>query len=326
MKERIEYIDAMRGAVMLLVVMWHAKLYSINLSGTFSLNDIFFLVLMPVFFFISGFVGSGKCKLGARFLKILLPTLVFMLIWGFQAGWSIHRLFFDVSKGGFWFTLLLPLYFLIYAVLLLCKKWLKINDKAFSIIHILLGLLIYLGTAFLVSPFNPLRNESLNGLFSVIHFRYYLFFAIGTEAAAHREKFLQWSRHSIYCGILVFLFVAGCFLYFHTGDKLWQTLLLLVISLSGTQLFFSFFYRNRTLLGKTTFVGKSLQYVGKRTLDIYLLHLFLLPMNLSFIGKFFEEHPNPVIELTITFAIASLVILGCLLISRVVRDVLNLQK
>ena len=89
MKERIEYIDAMRGLVMLLVVMWHAKLYSINLYGTFSLNDVFFLIMMPAFFFISGLVGSGRWKC-AKYLAVLPPTLFFMILWGYQAGWSLH--------------------------------------------------------------------------------------------------------------------------------------------------------------------------------------------------------------------------------------------
>lgn len=336
MKERIGYIDALRGFIMLLVVMWHAKLYSIDFTGAFSFNDISFLVMMPVFFFISGLVGARKNDdsvgnilkwTGGKFLKILLPTLVFMLLWGLQAGWSVHRLFFDVSKGGFWFTILLPFYFIIYVLLLLTfKKGCKLGDKAFSTVHITIGLLIYLGTAFIVSPFNPVRNETLNGLLSVVHFRYYLFFAIGTEAAVHREPFLKWSKNPWVSAMLIGLFAAGCTVYFNIEDKLWQTLLLLVIALSGTQLLFSFFCQNDGLFGKGNFIGKSLQYVGKRTLDIYLLHLFLLPMNLSCIGKFLSENPSPLIELAITFVIASLVILGCLLISRIGRSVVHLEK
>ena len=319
MKERIEYIDAMRGVVMLLVVMWHAKLYSINLYDTFSLNDVFFLILMPAFFFISGFVGSGRWK-GARYLAMLPPTLFFMILWGYQAGWSLHRLFFDVSKGGFWFTILLPCYFLIYSILRLClTKGFKISEKPFSIIHVTVGLLIYLGTAFLVSPFNPFRNDTLNGLFSVVHFRYYLFFAIGTTAAAFREKFLEWSRNPWASAGAIAIFLAGCCVYFNIEDKLWQTLLLLLIGWTGTQILFSFFQKWQKTFSKETRTGRMLQYIGVRTLDIYLLHLFLLPIGMDFIGEYFCSHPSPLLEAGVTFIIASLTIAGCLIVSKLIR-------
>ena len=319
MKERIEYIDAMRGLVMLLVVMWHAKLYSINLYGTFSLNDVFFLIMMPAFFFISGLVGSGRWK-GAKYLAVLPPTLFFMILWGYQAGWSLHHLFFDVSKGGFWFTILLPCYFLIYSFLRLClTKGLKISENAFGIIHIAAGLLIYLGTAFLVSPFNPVKNDTLNGLFSVVHFRYYLFFAIGTTAASFREKFLEWSRNAWVSAVAVAVFLAGCFVYFNLDDKLWQTLLLLLIGWSGTQILFSFFLKQQKTFSSQTRTGRVLQYIGVRTLDIYLLHLFLLPIGMDFIGNYFCSHPSPLVEAAVTFLIASLTIAGCLFVSKLIR-------
>ena len=329
MNNRIEYLDAMRGLLMLLVVMWHVKLYSIGVHDTFSFNDVFFLFLMPAFFFISGFVGRRKEEnsagevmkwVGLKFLRILLPTLIFMFLWGFGARWSIHQLVFDVSKGGFWFTILLPFYCLIYALLFLVfKKGLKLGDTAFGIVHVVIGLLIYLGTAFLVSPYNPVRNDAVNSLLSVVHFRYYLFFSLGVTAATFREKYLKWCENAIINAVLICLFLVGCGLYFQFPDKLLQTLLLILIGAAGTHILFAFFYQYRTHFVKTTFIGKSLQYTGVRTLDIYLLHLFILPVRLKCIGAFFEANPNPLIELVITLAIATLVVLGCLLISKILR-------
>lgn len=319
MKDRFEYIDAMRGAVMILVVMWHVKLYSIHLYGTFSFNDVFFLIMMPAFFFISGYVGSERWK-SWKYLPMLLPSVFFMLLWGAQAGWSIHSLFFDVSKGGFWFTLLLPFYFVIYAFSrLILTKGLKVSEKAFNITHILLGILIYLGTAFVVSPFNPLKNDTLNGLLSVVHFRYYLFFAIGITAASNREFYLHWSKDSRITTAMLCLFFAACIAYFKTDDKLWQTLLLPFIGFSGTQILFTFFYRNRKTFSRETRAGKTLQYVGIRTLDIYLLHLFFLPLCLNFIGEFFFKYPNPFLEVIVSFLIASVVVAGCLIASKLIR-------
>jgi fucose 4-O-acetylase-like acetyltransferase len=56
-------------------------------------------------------------------------------------------------------------------------------------------------------------------------------------------------------------------------------------------------------------MGKWLQYIGRNTLAIYMLHYFFLPRNLQFIGNFFMQHSNPTLELFITMGIAILVII-----------------
>ena len=65
-------------------------------------------------------------------------------------------------------------------------------------------------------------------------------------------------------------------------------------------------------------VGGTLQYIGKRTLDVYLIHIFLLPYNLEFISVF-KEHPMPVIEATVSLIIAGIIIAFSLVISNIIR-------
>lgn len=62
MKERIQYIDAMRGFAILLVVIAHLVQY--NFEDAFH-NDIFNTIYsfhMPLFFFISGCVSTTAFK------------------------------------------------------------------------------------------------------------------------------------------------------------------------------------------------------------------------------------------------------------------------
>ena len=57
-KERLEYIDAMRGFTMLLVVLGHvvvAPTLPIVKPDTFSMTYLFLLFRMPLFFTISGY-------------------------------------------------------------------------------------------------------------------------------------------------------------------------------------------------------------------------------------------------------------------------------
>ena len=54
-KQRIEYLDAIRGFTMLLVVYGHVKLFSFHFLGG-SFNTFFVMISMPLFFFVSGFL------------------------------------------------------------------------------------------------------------------------------------------------------------------------------------------------------------------------------------------------------------------------------
>ena len=59
MEKRIEYIDALRGFTMLLVVYAHVRLYGYHQIDDItpnSYNSIFLFIRMPLFFFVSGFV------------------------------------------------------------------------------------------------------------------------------------------------------------------------------------------------------------------------------------------------------------------------------
>ena len=54
---RIEYIDALRGITMILVVFNHVELFSFKISPALIANEVFMSFRMPLFFFISGFIG-----------------------------------------------------------------------------------------------------------------------------------------------------------------------------------------------------------------------------------------------------------------------------
>ena len=66
-------------------------------------------------------------------------------------------------------------------------------------------------------------------------------------------------------------------------------------------------------------IGRALQYIGKRTLDIYLLHYFLLPY-LPQVGELLQNDKNAVVELAIGGGVALLVIGICLIVSNVLRS------
>ena len=66
-------------------------------------------------------------------------------------------------------------------------------------------------------------------------------------------------------------------------------------------------------------MGKTLQTIGRRTLDIYLLHYFFIPYSLSAVFPLFLKSELPIIEVACSLVITSLVIAICLLVSAVLR-------
>ena len=129
-KQRIEYIDAMRGTTMILVVFSHVCNYCLG-DKWMGYNDVFFLFRLPCFFFISGWLFaqpdrqwnrvSVRATVRHKFKVQIIPTFIFLLLL------APPPLFFSrlgALKGGYWFT------FALFEFFLLCifserylKKW-----------------------------------------------------------------------------------------------------------------------------------------------------------------------------------------------------------
>ncbi len=53
MNKRLEYLDCMRGIVMLMVIFCHTNKFSL-VNDPFWISNIFSIIMLPGFFFISG--------------------------------------------------------------------------------------------------------------------------------------------------------------------------------------------------------------------------------------------------------------------------------
>ena len=91
-KERLQWLDALRGFTMLLVVANHVYLVSFDTSTKASMfMSLCLLFRMPLFFFISGFLAykalfswnvADTARLVQKKLRVqLVPTLVMMTAW-----------------------------------------------------------------------------------------------------------------------------------------------------------------------------------------------------------------------------------------------------
>lgn len=328
--KRLEYIDALRGFTMILVVLAHIINFGYHITDSTmeemeTFNNLFVRFRMPLFFFISGFVlyksdriwdkATRRTFLKKKFMVQIIPTFVFFFLFCFlHGGEYVDRL--GEMKAGYWFTIALFEFFVLYVI----SYKLTTGGGKRDILLIGTAILLYLvGSAY---RFYQLRYEGiwLLDFVGIIHWRFYFFFVFGTLVKKYFEVFCRWmdNQHisaTIIVAMIIIHVVLSHFFPIHT----YNTITFLFQGTLGIIIVFTFFRRYQDSFNSSTFIGKWLQYIGRRTLDIYLLHYFFLPRHLEYVGLKFLQHTNPVIELFLSLFLALLVIIVCLVASNIIR-------
>lgn len=118
--------------------------------------------------------------------------------------------------------------------------------------------------------------------------------------------------------------IAGCVLYYFVINVFRDEILIpdliigLLLSMSGIILVFTLFRNNDNIFSSKTMIGRSLQFMGRRTLDIYWIHFFFIPYNLSFV-TFFADNNMPILETATSWLIAVIITTVSLLVSAIIR-------
>ena len=157
----------------------------------------------------------------------------------------------------------------------------------------------------------------LLGFLSVVVWRYFLFFYIGAWVRRHFDAFTRWTDKPI-----VILLITGIFAFVastpHRDHLIYEILRLYVGGISGMWMVFCFFRLSASWLQRIR-LSKPLQYVGKRTLDIYMLHYFFLPRFLISYADQLRAFDSSVIEFIVILCVSLLVLGVTLLTSYVIR-------
>ncbi len=335
-KKRIGYLDAMRGFTMILVVYSHVISYAFHSVTGFSFNDIFVTFRMPLFFFLSGFLmyKPARFKEGTavlsflknKFMVQLIPTLVFSVIYCLIFRYSFGALWFEKAKCGYWFTITLFYFFTIYAIGdLLLGKFLSGKKKLLA--GSSAALLVYAFSKYSLSADCPWADSFLCGFVGYANLQFFLFFFFGAILRSHFDGFQRLlDKKESMLGFLVCFFVLQFALQL-PKRKDWiiscvsNSAYSLIKAVSG---FFRIitvfdFFRKYHAFFETSSLGSGLQYIGARTLDIYLIHLLLIQTDFTFIGEFLGKYSNPILELLLGATVSLLIIGICLVISNILR-------
>ena len=331
---RIEYIDAMRGFTMLLVVYSH--ILTFGYSGEFerlfggggkllSFNELFVIFRMPLFFFISGFIlyrkdldwtlpASGRFLLKKAKVQIL-PTAFFMTLFVSLVREPLLNAITDPAKAGYWFTLTLFEYFIIYVGYRLISNLLHKKDGCdILLIIIATGVFAISRPEFFQTMHVP---KVVIGLMGLVKLNYFVYFAMGTLIKKHFKKVESLMDKGSAKAMLLLSFigiVAASYMGVPFADVLKR-----FTGFIGVLVVFATFRHYQAVFTQEHHIGRVLQFIGRRTLDVYLLHYFFLPHNLGGLGEFFASGNNYTIEFFVTILIASMVITLSLGLSAVIR-------
>lgn len=323
-KERIQYIDAMRGLTMILVIYSHICIFCFK-EYFIAFNDILFLLRMPCFFFISGWlfykIGRVWDKTTAqqvvhnKFMVQIIPTFIFLALHERQN--FFHQI--GAFKGGYWFTFALFVYFVIYILTTLLFQRFKHKD----IWMFLVALLISIAAFWYDVNYHRVSDQlgwgcELLGFLGFVTWRFYIFFMIGVLVRKYFDLFLRLTdRWYVLSGVvIIFILIA---VLIHYGIKAQDFTLFLLSGICGIVMVFTFFRKFASWFTKERFIGRGLQYVGTRTLDIYLLHFFFLPESMLLYNRQILVYDNKLLEVAIVMGEALVVLAVCLTVSRLLR-------
>jgi len=128
-KTRLEWLDALRGFTMILVVAFHVSQSGFTENIHHSSSPPFLVLFrMPLFFFVSGFLAyksslvwdfpTLRTLLAKKVRVQTVPTVIFFLFAMAVLGSSFYPTMMknlqSVTKGGYWFTIVLLYMFIVY--------------------------------------------------------------------------------------------------------------------------------------------------------------------------------------------------------------------
>lgn len=322
MKERLEYLDAIKGLAIFLMVMGHAIAWNYadptlcifdftqptNIKASGSIYQLIYSFHMPLFFIVSGyltykaylfkdFINFAKKKV----IRLLLPWACTMwlvyLVRGAIGYWFLLCLF-ELSIIGFILICIMQIinkrnYFIIDLIILaityLLLRYLHIQDLSYGELQLgkFMGSLLPFFTGVFLKKYNTLFSICVKQTwFFTLNF---IFFAL-----LFGSRYLQ--NYNI---ILKYM-------YEYSN---------IILSISGSLLAFHILYKRAFQK-----LRPILAYIGKKTLPIYILHIIFV-IQIPRIGEcLLTQNPVTIITLQILYStiISIIAILLSLFVYRII--------
>ena len=329
-RKRLEYIDAMRGFAIIFIVFCHIPFYCYGIADEqlLSFRALTSMLQLPMFFFVSGYVlnsekmlnGGGKMWC-SKFRQLIVPAMFFCGIYILINKTDIVYCITDKFKCGYWFTFTLFEFILIQCLWEFIAKRLNINNK--GQLYIILSIGIAVGAYVFSKSMVNYKFGNISSIIGLPMLRYYMYFVAGRLMHLNFENLLRYKYRDTLVSVVIFCFLLlavynWCFNLELSGPLFHINLIM--FELFALLSVFVFFYKKRIYFSSSSRASKAIIFIGRRTLDIYLLHYFFLPKDLSVFGHYFVNHPAPILELAFGGIVTILIVSVCLIVSEILRQ------
>lgn len=329
-QDRMQWVDAMRGFSMIIVVLGHVLL-SMGLGGYDSfLSSVLLTFRMPLFFFVSGFFSYRviswwnrkrindilKRKVQAQILCTLAFLFVYQIVTG--GGISLRHGF-----GGYWFTIVLFQMYVIYLTLSVLSRFLRFN--------IVIPVMLLISAMFVgIIAFNRGSSWIWEFLCWENLTKYFQFFTVGIVCSKYRDKFFKLLCNNTFITVMIIGWVISMLLWYNDSFRLSQPFLYSIVHDIFVRYFALMtvvivFYSNSSVLSGNSSTSRLLRFIGRRTLDIYMIHYFLIP-NLGFMKAWLENGNMVIIQFAISALVTAVIVLICLMLSSIIRKSSTLES
>lgn len=318
MTNRIQFIDGLRGFTISLVVYHHLCAIAFPPDLSF-VNNIFLSFRMPLFFFISGFFVYShnytkqllKKRFYNRIIRQLYPSIIIGMVYGIICmDCEILKMWSSPLKGGYWFTIVSVEMFSIVAFMIYLFHKYEVKNLIRIIILITMGAVVsWLNLKEDDFGFN--KSVPIWDIVNISQVTYYMVFFIGGIIFKMFYENAKNILHNIY--ILLFSIIVFLLSFYWGGPMRFNVLLNSFVGIFVMLSFFSILY-NKINFRKTKFAF-YLEVIGKKTLEIYLIHYFFIKLFAISPGRdFFINCQNTLMEVPVYSILTVIIVLMCLMV------------
>lgn len=153
--------------------------------------------------------------------------------------------------------------------------------------------------------------------------KYFQFFALGIVASKYRDRFFTLLDNNYFVSVVIIGWILCFVLWYDEPFRLsfplaYNVVHDIVIRYCALLTVIVMFHAKAQHFSDSSVTGKTLQFIGQRTLDIYMIHYFLLP-NLRFMQSWLENGNMLVIQFLIASVVTTCIVALCLLVSLILR-------